>query len=1368
MSRLFVARADASTSAFRAAFRRAVFAIPALLASLFAVSTASAQSAVQFDGTNDHITFGSASALGASNFTLEVWFRRTGAGVATSTGTGGVTAVPLVTKGRAEADGSVVDMNYFLGIRGTDSLLVADFEEGTGQTSPGLNHPIVGVTPLARNTWYHGAVTFDGTTLRLYLNGNLESTVTVGASRLPQSLSTQHAALGSALTSAGTAAGFFAGTLDEARIWNTARSQAQLQAAMNTEVTSGTGLLGRWGLNEGTGTTAANSVAGAPAGTLTNGPTWTTGYSFTSGASALLFGGTNAYVGFGNPPALGLSQYTIECWFRRDGAGVGTNTGSGGAIAIPLLAHGRADQDTAQMHVNWFLGIRESDSRIMADFEESDAGTTPSLNHPIYGNSVVAANGVWHHAAVTYDGTTQKLYLDGALEATVVVGQPAGHPTVMPVSIGSALNTAGTAAGFFHGAIDEARAWNYARTQSEIQATINSEIAGASSGLVARWGMNEGTGTSVASSAGTTLTGTVTGANWSWVGGAPFNLDLSAPGAPSALTATAATATSIHLAWTDGSTNETGFEIERSTTGSGGPFTPLATVAANATSYDDAGLTMNTNYCYRVRAVNGGGASAYTTAACATTPASGRFALDFTPNTYVGFGDPAALDLPQYTIECWFRRDGAGTTTTTGTGGVTDAIPLVAKGRGEAETSNVDLNWFLGLRGADGVLVADFEEGAGGASPSLNHPIAGVTPIAANGVWHHAAAAYDGATWTLYLDGQLEATLFVGQPAASASTQQMSIATGLTSAGVAAGYFDGAVDEVRVWNYARTLQQVRATANAEISTATAGLVARWSVDEGSGTAVSGSAGTAIAGTITGTGYAWVAPAPFDLTVNTQPDAPALVALAAAATGVSTNPTLSVSVSDPDADSVTVRFYGRPVGGGAPPADFTLIGLPDTQYYTGQLNGGTNAMLKSQMSWMLANRVSRDIRYAVQLGDCVEHGDNGGDPIEWLRADSSFSMIEPPLGAEFPDGLPYGICAGNHDQTPIGDANGSTAFYNQYFGIARFAGRGYYGGGHRGSNDNWFDLFSGGGMDFINIGLEYDTTPDVVVLDWADSLLKAYPNRRAIVSTHNLINTGNPGTWSTQGQAIYEALKDNANLFLMLGGHVPGEGRRSDVFQGRTVHSLLSDYQSRSLGGGGLLRIMEFSPAHNVIRVRTYSPWTDTYETDADSSSQFTIPYDMSAAPPTYTLLGTVKVASGDLASIAWPGRDPNTSYEWYVELADDSHTRTGPTWTFTTGGTTGVPDHAAAEFALAPVVPNPSVGATSVQFAVPVSAHVRVAVYDVVGREVQVLADGPFAPGTHSVRWDGTSAGRAVRSGMYFVRMTAPSFDRVRRVAIVH
>ena len=66
------------------------------------------------------MTFGAASALGATAFTLECWFRRDGAGVTVSTGTGGITAVPLVTKGRGEAESPAnLNMNYFLGIDGS-------------------------------------------------------------------------------------------------------------------------------------------------------------------------------------------------------------------------------------------------------------------------------------------------------------------------------------------------------------------------------------------------------------------------------------------------------------------------------------------------------------------------------------------------------------------------------------------------------------------------------------------------------------------------------------------------------------------------------------------------------------------------------------------------------------------------------------------------------------------------------------------------------------------------------------------------------------------------------------------------------------------------------------------------------------------------------------------------------------------------------------------------------------------------------------------------------------------------------------------------------------------------------------------------
>ncbi len=45
--------------------------------------------ALQFDGVDDRVTFGAAPTLGAQTFTLELWFMRTGAGVATRTGSGG-------------------------------------------------------------------------------------------------------------------------------------------------------------------------------------------------------------------------------------------------------------------------------------------------------------------------------------------------------------------------------------------------------------------------------------------------------------------------------------------------------------------------------------------------------------------------------------------------------------------------------------------------------------------------------------------------------------------------------------------------------------------------------------------------------------------------------------------------------------------------------------------------------------------------------------------------------------------------------------------------------------------------------------------------------------------------------------------------------------------------------------------------------------------------------------------------------------------------------------------------------------------------------------------------------------------------------
>ena len=93
---------------------------------------------------------------------------------------------------------------------------------------------------------------------------------------------------------------------------------------------------------------------------------------------------------------------------------------------------------------------------------------------------------------------------------------------------------------------------------------------------------------------------------------------LTTPAAPTGLVATTASSTSIGLTWTDASTNETGFVIERSTT-SGSGFTSIATLAADATSYTDTGLSPGTTYYYRVSSANTSGQSTASAEATATT-----------------------------------------------------------------------------------------------------------------------------------------------------------------------------------------------------------------------------------------------------------------------------------------------------------------------------------------------------------------------------------------------------------------------------------------------------------------------------------------------------------------------------------------------------------------------------------------------------------------------------------------------------------------------------------------------------------------------------------------------------------------------------
>ena len=146
-------------------------------------------------------------------------------------------------------------------------------------------------------------------------------------------------------------------------------------------------------------------------------------------------------------------------------------------------------------------------------------------------------------------------------------------------------------------------------------------------------------------------------------------------------------------------------------------------------------------------------------------------------------------------------------------------------------------------------------------------------------------------------------------------------------------------------------------------------------------------------------------------------------------------------------------------------------------------------------------------FASHLGDITEHQDQF--IVEWQRADTSLSVLEA-------NGLPYGMSPGNHDQYPSGVAN----FYDQFFPPSRFLGHPWYGGylgaeageTNRLNKDN-YELFSVGGLDFLIIHIETDWPAYAVT--WADKIIKRYPNRRVILSTHAFLNTSNARPTATQ-------------------------------------------------------------------------------------------------------------------------------------------------------------------------------------------------------------------------------------------------------------
>jgi uncharacterized lipoprotein YddW (UPF0748 family) len=141
------------------------------------------------------------------------------------------------------------------------------------------------------------------------------------------------------------------------------------------------------------------------------------------------------------------------------------------------------------------------------------------------------------------------------------------------------------------------------------------------------------------------------------------------------------------------------------------------------------------------------------------------------------------------------------------------------------------------------------------------------------------------------------------------------------------------------------------------------------------------------------------------------------------------------------------------------------------------------------------------------------------------------------------------------------------------------------------------------------------------------------------------------------------------------------------------------------------------------------------------------------------------VVTNDTTLAAVP-LDPFRIYFWRVKA---SNTIGGAAWTaysrFRTVQVSGIAqeDGAPSTYALAQNYPNPFNPVTNITFAIPQTVRVRLAVFDLLGREVASLVDSELPPGAYTVQWDGSTAA----SGMYLCRMQAGDFVRINRMLLL-
>jgi hypothetical protein len=146
------------------------------------------------------------------------------------------------------------------------------------------------------------------------------------------------------------------------------------------------------------------------------------------------------------------------------------------------------------------------------------------------------------------------------------------------------------------------------------------------------------------------------------------------------------------------------------------------------------------------------------------------------------------------------------------------------------------------------------------------------------------------------------------------------------------------------------------------------------------------------------------------------------------------------------------------------------------------------------------------------------------------------------------------------------------------------------------------------------------------------------------------------------------------------------------------------------------------------------------------------------------------------------GLSPETLYHWRLRIVSDSPFFPHSPWLWLSGNaitesdvrttaTTAVSEGAASpelHQLLEAATPNPFGRETQIAFTLPRGGRHRLAIYDVAGRKVALVADGLRPAGRHSIRWNGRDErGRLLPAGTYFVHLEVDGRTESQKVTLV-